>query len=142
MRADIRTKMRTSNLALAGVVVPEGYIFNEFDVFQKVNKEIYVYVTPELGRRWKVQAYLRGNVSICSLEARINYSTHNDHNLSTQELDKRYVNNISRMFELGEVWLEKYGLNSSTMKNDMYAPGLNWQDADITAKAFYENLKV
>lgn len=138
MRADIRTKMWISNLALVGVVVPEGYIFNEFDVFQKVNKEIYVYVTPELGRRWKVQAYLRGNVSVCSLEARINYSTHNDDNLTTEELDKRYINNISRMFELGEVWLEKYGLDSSAMKNDIYAPGLNWQGDDITAKAFYE----
>ncbi|QJX80449.1 hypothetical protein [Priestia megaterium] len=139
MRADIRTKMWTSNLALAGVVVPNGYIFNEFDVFQKVNKEIYVYVTPELGKRWKVQAYLRGDVSMCSLEARINYSTHNDDNLTTEELEKRYISNISRMFELGEVWLEKYGLNSSSMKNDMYAPGLNWQGDDITAKAFYEN---
>ena len=51
MKTDIKTKVWASNLALAGVVVPEGYIFNEFNVFQKVNKEVYVYVTPELGKR-------------------------------------------------------------------------------------------
>ena len=74
---------------------------------------------------------------MCSLEARINYLTHNDGNLTTQELDERDINNISRMFELGEIWLDKYGLNSAAMKNDMYAPGLNWQGKDITIKAFY-----
>lgn len=124
-----------------GVNVPNGYILNNFNAFQKVNNEIYVYVTPELAKRWKVQAYLRKDTSICSLEARIHYTSNptEENELSNFELSKRYINNISRLFELAEIWLERYGNNAKAMRNDPYAPGYNWIGKDITTQILYSS---
>ncbi|WP_456363650.1 hypothetical protein [Priestia aryabhattai] len=123
-----------------GITVPDGYFFNDFNAFQKVNNEIYVYVTPCFDNDWKVQAYFRRNAFFCALEARISlFSSNEEEVLSKQQTIDRYSKNIVRMFELGEMWLKKYGDNAKAMEEDMYAPGPNWKGNDITNKELYQD---
>jgi len=120
------------------IEVPEGFFFSErFGLFQKVYKEIYVYVVPEMHKRWKVQAYERGTTAMCSLEARIHWEETNEvHNLSREELIMRYRNNIAKLFQLADIWLEKYGENMEEVEKDIYSPfcEAGWQGKDITTR--------
>lgn len=67
----------------------EGWFFTpQFNVYQKVNKNVYVYVSRQFGF-YTLQMYERGTVSLCTFEA-------------------RSENNIQALFKLGESWLEEY----------------------------------
>ncbi|MFP7486406.1 hypothetical protein SFC65_19770 [Priestia filamentosa] len=118
------------------VEIPDDYYFNEtLDVFQKVNNQIYVYLTPpKLSSMWQVQAYLRGTTGICSLEARIHSRTQGDDSLSPSDLITRYKQNISRLFTLADRWLESYGDNAEGMNNNPFHPFYSegWKGKDVT----------
>ncbi|QST02111.1 hypothetical protein IMZ31_21920 (plasmid) [Pontibacillus sp. ALD_SL1] len=104
------------------VRVPEGFFFSEtYHHYQKVNNEIYVYVTPELFGRWKAQAYLRGTTGFCSLETRIQ-----------ADGDPK---KIEKLFHVAESWLHLYGDDPESMKEDPFNPFHKdgWQGADLEA---------
>ncbi|MCU7667312.1 hypothetical protein [Bacillus thuringiensis] len=130
-------------LEILGVNVPDGYYFSsEFNHYQRVRNQIYVYVTPELGHNWKVQAYLRRTTGICSLEARIHMESNIElHKLSQAEILERYGQNISKLFELADIWLDRYGDNSEAMKEDIFNPFYvnGWQGRNINNKELHYN---
>ncbi|MEJ1517395.1 hypothetical protein R3O67_29725 [Bacillus cereus] len=130
-------------LEILGVNVPEGYFFSPtFRHYQKVRNQIYVYVTPEYGHSWKVQAYVRGTAAMCSLEARISMESNIElQKLSQAEVLERYGQNISKLFELADIWLDRYGDNSEAMNEDIFNPfHVNgWQGRDISNKELQYN---
>lgn len=71
-----------------GLSKKEGWMFNNFGVYQKVNKDVYVYVSRMMGF-YTVQMYERATIGLCTLEA-------------------RSETNIEGLFQLGEEWLNKY----------------------------------
>lgn len=115
-----------------GVSVPDGYFFSSrYRHYQRVRNQIYVYVTPEWGHSWKVQAYIRGTADVCSLEAKIHMKSNVElHKLSPDEILERYGQNISKLFELAEIWLDRYGDDAEAMKADVFRIN-GWQGRDI-----------
>lgn len=72
-----------------GMMEKEGWFFTStFKVYQKVNKEVYCYVSRQLGF-YTLQLYERGTTSLCTLEA-------------------RSKTNIDALFKMGEEWLNEY----------------------------------
>lgn len=72
-----------------GQLEKDGWFFTPtFNVYQKVNKEVYCYVSRQLGF-YTVQLYQRGTIGLCTLEA-------------------RSETNIDALFQLGEKWLEDF----------------------------------
>ncbi|GAB6474130.1 hypothetical protein CON36_35415 [Bacillus cereus] len=126
-----------------GANVPDGYFFSPtYRHYQKVQNQIYVYVTPELGHSWKVQAYIRGTAEMCSLEARIYMNSNELPTLySPDEILERYGQNISKLFELAEIWLDRYGDDSEAMKADVFNPFhiKGWEGRDISNKKLQYN---
>lgn len=67
----------------------EGWFYTPtFSVYQRVNKDVYVYVSKAIGF-YMVQLYERGTASFCTLEA-------------------RSENNVEALFKLGEEWLIRH----------------------------------
>lgn len=74
---------------LFGLSEKEGWFYTPtFYVYQKVNQDVYVYVSKHFGY-YVLQLYERGTTGYCTLEV-------------------RSENNIESLFELGESWLQKY----------------------------------
>ena len=115
--------------------VPEGWFYteNDFQRFQKVNKGIYVYVLPHAFGRWVLQAYRRGNVCMCEMEARVHVDSENGFNAME----------IKRLFDLGDEWLDSYGNNVDLIKENPYSISYHegWKGRDITGKPFEYDIK-
>lgn len=88
-----------------GLTEKEGWFFTPtFRVYQKVNKDVYVYVSQMIGF-YTVQLYERSTTGLCTLEARS--ETH-----------------IEGLFQLGEEWLKKYEKwNIDSIRNDHHYIG-------------------
>jgi hypothetical protein len=71
-----------------GLSEKEDWFFNTFYVYQKVNQDVYCYVSRMIGF-YTVQMYERSTTGLCTLEA-------------------RSESNMEGLFQLGEKWLEKY----------------------------------
>ena len=93
----------------------DGWTYSgEFNHFQKVNNKVYVYVTKQLFGRWVAQMYLRGDIGLCTLEARVNNGE------------------PMKLFEIADTWLNKYGDNIENVEEDIYFPfQKNWKGEDI-----------
>ncbi|QNR70478.1 hypothetical protein IAQ67_28630 (plasmid) [Paenibacillus peoriae] len=78
-----------------------------YNLYQKVNGRVFVYVTPMLWGYAQVQLYKRGysEMSVCKLELRA-------------ETAERYRD----LFQVGEVWIQKYSSgDEKLMASDIYA---------------------
>lgn len=81
------------NLLEAVTSTQEGWFYSpEFNHAQKVNDGVYCYVS-HLIFGYNVQLYIRGNVFMCELEARV---------------DGQTVKGLHTLFQLAEDWLHQY----------------------------------
>ncbi|MFF2531239.1 hypothetical protein ACFVS2_20265 [Brevibacillus sp. NPDC058079] len=74
--------------------IEKGWHYNaRFNVYQKVNGRVFVYVSKMMFGSYMVQLYLRGsqNMGVCQLEARTSNPA-----------------KLEKMFEMGEKWLKDY----------------------------------
>lgn len=69
--------------------VPDGWVYNRFHAYQRVNNCVYAYVMP-IFSGYQAQLYQRGNAISCELEARTE-------------------GNATIMFNLAQSWLDQYG---------------------------------
>ncbi|MFP3727674.1 hypothetical protein U8V72_21045 [Priestia filamentosa] len=132
-------------LELLQVEVPNDFKFSDtFNHFQKVKNQVYVYVTPEWYGNWKVQAYERGTVEMCSLEAAIKWDTVKKSGISEKEMIEKHKENIVKLFKLADNWLDKYGDNAEKMKEDIFHPFhiKGWKGRDITLMNIYSGQKI
>lgn len=73
---------------LFGLSQKEGWFYNTFHVYQRVNKDVYCYVSRQFGFHM-VQLYRRGTADYCILEA-------------------RSEGDINELFDLGIEWLNQF----------------------------------
>jgi hypothetical protein len=93
-----------------GLSEKDGWFYNSFHVYQRVNNGVYVYVSRMLGF-YTLQLYERGTASMCTLEA-------------------RSKDNTNDLFLLGEEWLLKYGdWDETLLREDQHYIGQPaWRD--------------
>jgi len=86
-----------------GISEKEGWYYTPtFNVYQKVNKDVYCYVSQYFGY-YTVQLYERGTTGLCTLEA-------------------RSQGDIDALFALGEQWLSEHkDWNEKKLKNSPYS---------------------
>lgn len=95
-----------------GQSVREGWFFTPtFNVYQKVNNKVYVYVSRQFGF-YTLQMYERGTTGLCTLEARAE-------------------TNIEELFKLGEEWLQQHeDYNQETIQKSPYYIGKRtWRES-------------
>lgn len=90
---------------LFGITEKQGWFYTPtFYAYQKVNQDVYVYIIRHFGY-YVMQMYQRGTTGLCTLEV-------------------RSKDNIERLFELGEAWLEKYqNWNEELIVEDLHFIG-------------------
>jgi len=96
------------NLQLHLLALRYGWHYNErYNLYQKVNGRVFAYVTPLMWGYAQVQLYKRGysEMGLCLLELRSeNTERHED------------------LFQLGEVWIQKYlSGDERLIANDLYS---------------------
>lgn len=94
---------------LFGVTQKEGWFFNNFHVYQRVNEDVYCYVSKYIGF-YVLQLYERSTTGLCTLEARSH----------TPEI----------LFQLGEEWLQTHQeWNEGKIRKDRFYIGqMNWKE--------------
>lgn len=97
-----KEREKEKELFIFGISEKDGWFFTpQFNVYQKVNKDVYCYVSRYLGF-YTIQLYERGTISLCTLEARCEYD-------------------IERLFSIGERWLKDYEtLDVEAIKENPY----------------------
>lgn len=93
-----------------GLSEKEGWFFNRFHVYQRVNNDVYCYVSQQLGF-YMVQLYRRATADFCILEARTD-------------------GDIEKMFDLGMEWLNQFESwdEKAITECPYYIGQLNWRE--------------